>query len=212
MEGGGWGGVGCLRLTIARNSSGGVSGTVRHDGAPRFGPFSPASNPDIGYPVEVAPTHYQDLQGGDNGVDYRILDGAFVDQQLTFTWSFVDLWSPWCQLQLPYPWRIQARELYFCVPQDSKEQAAFDEGKVALCRTAAFEDLCSNADGTPTPCECTDVSSCSTAVCRCDSRGCDADLIQARLQGAWTLAGDQLTGGFSDTVFQIPLTLMRGTP
>jgi hypothetical protein len=210
------GSKGCVRVTIARDSSGAVSGTLRYDGPPQLGPFSPASDPDLGYPIEVAPARYMDLQlNGDNGVDYRLLDGSFHDQRLTFGWSVTDLWSSWCQLQVPYLWRVQAHEIYFCVPQDKTQQAAFDEGKVALCRTDTFEDLCTNPNGISVPCVCLPDDRdprCSQAVCRCDSHGCDADVTQGPIQGAWMLAGDQLTGGSGDFDWLYPLTLVRGNP
>jgi hypothetical protein len=131
---------------------------------------------------------------------YRILDGYSSDGRFSFSWSAFDLWHDWCQLQKPYPWQVGDRQFYFCVPQDERVRASYDRGKVALCTSADYLELCPIA-GTTIPCVCapfpdehSDPALCSPAYCSCDERGCDSNNSLFYAFEDLTVRGDEMVG------------------
>lgn len=162
----------CMKLVIERNASGVVQGRFHSQPSEDFsGPYAPATDPDRGYPHEVSPDDYSLVRDSIADLDYRVLDGHVTGDRLTFGWSPFELWRDWCTLQRPYPWQIAGRTLFYCVPQAAEAQAAFDLGKIVLCRSADVEPVCEDQQ----PCVCSEPGNprCSPAVCECDAQGCD---------------------------------------
>ena len=212
----------CLRLTIERDASGVLTGSfdfllstdedTRTWGPP--GPFAAPTNPDIGWPTELAVTDYSGLASSPaEAVTYRVLDGQLDDSTLSFTWSPADVWQPWCALQTSHRWEIDGHTFQFCVPQGAAAQAGIDEGKMVLCRSAAVEPFCTSADGSwPLPCACTESVGnprCSPAYCQCDERGCSANVGVARERASFRLDANRLIGRWTDQAEAIELVRVK---
>jgi hypothetical protein len=209
---------GCLWLDIAQSADGSVRGSVNFDRTFDVrGPFKPPQDPDRGYPIEVSVNDYSTLSFIPQArVPYRILDGSFANDRLTFSWSYLDIWHDWCALQHPYPWQIDDQRFYYCVPQDAEARSMIDEGKDILCTSADFEPLCPDEKGNLFPCICSlDVSKphCSRAYCRCDSQSCDAELHALTYPVDLTLQDGRLVGTWnSDPRTKWSITLQRESP
>ena len=213
--------LGCMRLEIVRSAEGVVNGTLsfeplagtENQPGTFVGPFQPPTDPAQGYPTELAFEDYSSLRlNPPSRVPFRMIDGLLANDRLTFSWSVIDVWHSWCQLQQPYLWQVDERQYYFCVPQDEAAQSTIPEGKIVLCTSAAFMPSCGNDQGRETPCVCTGTSvdaRCSPAYCQCDSQGCDADLRFWHMRMALTLAGEQLVGTEADNGAFLPMALER---
>jgi hypothetical protein len=215
---GNWGG--CRRLVIEQAASGDVTGHVNYDRTHDvLGPFAPPQNPDVGYPTGVDPTQYGTLMVNPQaGVDYRMLDGRLEGNKLTFTWSTIDLWHAWCQLQTPYLWQIDNHGFHFCVPQSYEAQKTIDPGKVVLCTSADFRPLCSDGNGGLWPCVCMDPPDgggrdprCGGSMCDCDGQTCDIGAGGTQVE--LTVDGDRMTGVWgAGTLDSETLTFDRVSP
>jgi hypothetical protein len=102
-------------------------------------------------------------------------------------------------------WEVGGRKYYFCVPQAVSVQAQFDEGKIVLCTSGAFEPV--------NPCSTPDNPRCSAAYCACDSERCDigpSDTLAAQL----TFASDGRTAAFEllNKAYMFNATLRRSSP
>ena len=108
---GSFGGNICMHLIIERGARGRFVGHAfwEHDGhndPGATGPFAPATDPNVGYPVGVSPDKYFRLLSLAPGIDYRAFDGVFDGTRLSFWLSALDLWSGWCALQTPHLWDL----------------------------------------------------------------------------------------------------------
>jgi hypothetical protein len=193
----------CHRIVIGKTPGGTFEGNVfvyRADDARE--PFAPPVDPDRGYPTKVPVDEYHDLTATPpTKTPYRLLDGVFANNRLTASWSPLDLWHAWCEMQTPYRWQVIDHEMFFCVPQDAAAQATIDPGKLALCTSDTFDQpLCEDEYGHREPCVCNPEHNgprCGSANCRCDSQHCDADLhLPEHLE--LTLEGDSLSGLSAD--------------
>jgi hypothetical protein len=207
---------GCTRLTLARDASGGVTGTVQLDRLVSEPSFPPAEDPDVGYPPGVDPWVYDEYTWNfPAGTPLRVLDGQLDGDRLTFTWSPYDLWHDWCAMQTSYRWMVGDHAFAFCVPQDRTQWTEIDEGKIVLCSSADFEPLCSTG-GSLIPCPCAgDASSprCSPAYCRCDDSGCGANQWLSLVQTELSVDGETMTGTWSrGALDQWSGTLRRVSP
>jgi hypothetical protein len=207
---------GCLRITLAQNTAGEVTGHVQiertDEVATEFGVSAsfpdgppPVEDPEVGYPPGLDPSIYLDLRyNGAAAVPFRILDGRLEDDRFAFTWSTLDLWHEWCVRQTSHRWTVGDRAFSYCVPQDREQWETLDEGKIVLCTSADFEPLCSTARGELLPCVCTtadDDPRCSAAYCRCDDAGCDADPRETLARAELSVDGDSMTGVWADRGF-----------
>lgn len=193
----------CVRFIITQAEDGVVEGMLvfKPVNGTTARVFEPAVDPDHGYPVGVEPSEYAELNLNPvaNGT-YRMLDARFDNDVLTFNWTPSDLWRDWCAMQTPYPWHVQGREYYQCVPQDADAQATIDRGKQRLCTSSAFEPFCYSEQRGPAPCACIDDPSgetCRTSVCLCDSSHCQvADRRTRSHYYSWRaeLQNDRLLG------------------
>jgi hypothetical protein len=179
----------CMQLEISKDAkSGGFAATTywllsaKVPASPKNGPFAPASDPDHGYPTEVTLRDYQDLEwyrypGG----RYTAFEGQFEGNTLSFWISSTELWSTWCELQTPYPFRVSLlfsenfRSGYRCVPQDATPENT-DLGKLSLCTAIndqSFPLDCNteSADGGINP-----LCSRLHQRCACYAKGCTANL------------------------------------
>ena len=166
----------CVSLTLESDAAGAARGFVEFaSDHPVYGPFAPAVDPNLGYPREVVAGRYGDLFANNlPNVHYRLANARLVGDELSFEWNGYELWRDWCAMQTPYAWQFGERTLYFCVPQDQGQWAELDLGKLALCRSAEFTDLCTDESGRRLPCACVDPSDplCSTNLCKCTAEGC----------------------------------------
>ena len=212
----------CARLVLERGPSGEVTGTfdIRFAGFDSdnqvAGPFAAAQDPDVGWPTELAVTDYFKLAlNVATDVRYRMLDGRFEGDTLTFSWSIYDPWHEWCALQQSFRWEVDGHGFHFCVPQGEAAQAGIDEGKIVLCTSADFEPIC--FDGIErVPCVCQGESPllnprCSPAYCQCDDAGCDARVVQS-VRARLVLSGEQLVGTWADDGPRSPISLVRVKP
>lgn len=170
--------TGCVTLVIERDGDH-IEGRFSYEqtNAPLTA-LAPATDGSVGYPPVSDPgdftRFFEKLQAG---VKYRVLNGSYASQRLSFDLNRADVWRDWCPLQKPYRWDVAGRSLYFCAPQDIAEQERLNLGRRVLCRTADYGPWCPSA-GTQLPCPCVDGDPlCSATVCQCDSRSCD--VIQA---------------------------------
>ena len=212
---------GCVQLTLARDASGAVAGTLQIDGtaltdrpldpAP---PYPPAKDPNVGYPLGADPrtyTEYVNVLPG--GIPYRVLDGHFDNGRLTFAWSPYDLWHDWCALQTSYRWMVGDHAFAFCVPQDRTQWTELDEGRIVLCTSADFEPLCSSGDDL-LPCPCLEEGHprCTPAYCQCDDTGCDANVGWFLNQVELSVDGETMTGSWRSALYGWSGTLHRVSP
>jgi hypothetical protein len=215
---------GCLRIEVLQSADGTLQGSLNFDRTFDVrGPFKPAQDPDHGYPVEVAVKDYSSLEWNPQvGVPYRMLNGSFANNRLTFAWSYFDIWHDWCGLQHPYPWQIGDQRFYFCVPQDTQARSMIDEAKDVLCTSADFDPLCPTDAGELLPCTCVLGSDnplgvnnpkCSQSYCHCDSQSCDADLNSRRYQVDLTLQDGHLVGTWTPIGSSpVKITLQQESP
>jgi hypothetical protein len=189
--------TGCAELVITRTQTGDIVGEMQFGPAfgpaapTALGPFPPAEDPSVGYPVGLTRQDYSNLrQFPALGFPYRVLDGHLENDQLSFGWSTNDLWHAWCRLQTPSPWSLAGRGFFFCVPSAAEDRVDIDQAKLLLCTPS---NACVSLDPSPA-CAC---SSCFN-VCRCESSGCDADLYSPqRLEARLTLTGGRLSGALT---------------
>lgn len=224
-------GSACIQLLIERNQRGDLVGSVllRNESSNTTmmsGPFAPVTNPDLGYPTEIVPDHYSDIPyGGLKDMPYRILDGHVSGGRFSFSWSAYDLWHDWCAMQTPYPWQVGDRQFYFCVPQDQNARASIDRGKLALCTSAEFLELCPAVHSDThslIPCVCDtwatakhrDAALCSPAYCHCDAKGCDLNNAISYAFVDLSVGGDEMTGTWQPPDPQSPYAIAfeRGEP
>jgi len=140
---------------------------------PIQGPLAPASDPDLGYPVELG----VEEQGGLRtnllpGLDYRMFDGRADAQGFRFWFSNYDVWRDWCALQTPHPIEVDGRRSWSCIA----EAVAFD--------------LVPPADLDPKKWLC----AYDNSVCRCDERGCSVEPHGAVQTLDLRFEGDSLVG------------------
>jgi hypothetical protein len=214
---------GCVRLTLARDAAGKVTGTLQTErtAVPEgfsdpAGPYPPAEDPDVGYPLGAAPETYgSHAYGFPPGIPYRVLDGRFEVGRLTFAWSPFDLWNDWCELQTSYPWTVGERAFAFCVPQDKALWTEIDEGKIVLCTTVDLEPFCSGGGDGVLPCACIgdgNLPRCSSAYCQCDDEGCRADVGQLLTRVELVVEGETMTGSWRHRYRDWRGTLRRVSP
>jgi hypothetical protein len=174
------------------------------------GPFSAATDPNVGYPPTVSPTDYvyAEEQVVPN-VNYRLLDGVVTNGTFAFWFSPLDLWSGWCALQTPYAWNVGGESKYRCVPQIATP-ANTDVGKFDLCTYEFDGPQCTNRNGEVYPCACLDsdggtvdggptgiapLPGCGAAiVCGCSATQCQANLRGSEIGATLTLAAGKLVG------------------
>jgi hypothetical protein len=213
---------GCVRLTLARDSTGNVTGTFQTErttvpeGLPDVaGPLPPAEDPDVGYPLGAAPETYAGyVHAFPPSIPYRVLDGRFEAGRLTFAWSPLDLWNDWCALQTSYRWTVGERAFALCVPQDRAQWEQLDEGKIVLCKTDDLEPFCSGSGG-PLPCACIGdgpLPRCGPAYCQCDDARCRANVGRALFRVELFVEGETMTGSWrrQDSGHEWRGTLRRG--
>jgi hypothetical protein len=223
-------GVVCIHIEIQKGPSGGFVGSIhglRSSSPPSssspdvYGPFAPATNPDVGYPPKLSPNDYSNAKQFIANVPYQILDGVMTNGSLTFWFSPIDLWTGWCALQTPSVWHVGSKEEFRCVAQNADPTT--DLGKLALCTSADDGPMCTDVNGVHTPCACLNdagvVSAtptlCTRTVCECSASQCRADLRSSEINVAVTLESGQLVGtidfGFPPGPAQ-PTTFIRATP
>lgn len=173
--------------------------------------FAPAVDPDIGYPVEVAPKDYADL--GLRMGPYTMLDPRFDGENLQFWVSPLELWEGWCALQTSY--RVPGgNPPYQCVPDGAANgDPEVDRGKVVLCTSQWSSGACdpkvcglSAAESCPREswegCGCytpegvwdEERPECSIAYCRCDAEGCAPNWYENRSDFQLIVDGDRMDG------------------
>jgi hypothetical protein len=131
-----------IKLTFAQDSNGVVAGTVV------FGmgtPPPPATDPNVGYPADVASNGAGGAPGHVpyEGYSYTFDGGTIDTHRLRFTVNLSQLWAGWCALQtqavdgtsgcLPnWSWSQDASGCHLKDPKTNKV-VTYDCGKVKLC-------------------------------------------------------------------------------
>jgi hypothetical protein len=147
-----------------------------------MGPPPPATDPERGYPPDIAPLA-QDLLRVNalEATPYRMLDAVAEGGRLSFEWSNNDLWRDWCTLQTPYPTDVAGRDEHACVA-DARPCAEVMDQAARLpddsTEIAAKTLLCCAGGG----------------VCHCDAQSCDAYLQGALHSVDLTIEGDTMRG------------------
>jgi hypothetical protein len=198
--------AGCATLVFERAVEGrGISGYVMFEESAAMpgphGPFALPTNPDVGYPTELAPKQYDFLQSNEvSGVRYRVLDGTLAAGRLTFWYARVDVWDRWCKLQTPYPVTVHGNAEYRCVPETADESNS-DLGKLVLCRPVLDGPQCT-ANGELLPCACldgarSDWTCLMQAACACSKAECHADVQRGGgVSPSLEASGNTLTGAW----------------
>jgi hypothetical protein len=187
---------------ITADAAGVVSGFVQYSNGPLPEPYPPATDPDVGYPPGVGVTEFASMRFGErSGIHYPMRDARFEDGTLTFMWSTNDFYQDWCALQTPQPWTVEGHSFYFCAPQDPEQRAKVDPVKRMLCVSATFGPQCTAGDGFQEPCVCLSdgeptAPECTSAVCRCERGGCEADTRSNASKATFTIDGNTMTGGW----------------
>lgn len=185
-EASGGSGLTCMHLEVERGPAGERVGHVRWIRTSSYrrlsGPFAPPSDPDAGYPVEVAVANYHYLLSGVLAeVRYRVLDAVVAGERLSFWASPNDLWTDWCRMQTPHPFDLDGRRRHRCVPQNADSDNT-DPGKLALCTSRGDWGVCEDASGELAPCACLRDGNfdwtplCTRQACECSETGCGPNL------------------------------------
>jgi hypothetical protein len=173
--------------------------------------FAPAEDPDIGYPVGVAPEDYFNLRGNPRIGPYTMFDPHFDGQRLQFWLSPLELWEGWCALQTSY--RVPGGSPpYQCVPDGAATgDVEVDYGKLVLCTSSWSSGECVLSicgDFGNEPCESGQIVGCGCAMsgdeegnpecsieyCRCDAEGCAPNWYEARIDFQLEVDGDRMIG------------------
>ena len=192
----------CPQLVITAGAAGVVSGFLQFSNGPLPEPFPPATDPDVGYPPGLRAAEVGELRwNARSGIHYPLRDARFQNGTLTFLWSTTDLYQDWCALQTPQPWTIEGHGYYFCAPQDPAQLAKIDPIKRMLCVSATLGPWCTAGDGSQLPCACLadegpTPPECTSAVCRCERGGCEADTRSIASKATLAVDGNTMTGGW----------------
>jgi hypothetical protein len=213
----------CTHIDI-RATDGGFAGTLYrqrslYNDAPVSGPFAPATDSAVGYPVELSPEEYGAAREVVPEVRYRLFDGLVRDGRLTFWVSPLDLWTDWCTLQSPHAWDVSGKREYRCVPQTASESDT-DLGKLMLCTSAEDMPYCLDAYSLSYPCVCLDGASqfdfglplCGLNYCECSATECHAALRGTTIAASFRLEGETLVGTVDDGPFANFITLVKVSP
>jgi hypothetical protein len=171
--------------------------------------FAPAEDPDIGYPVGVAPEDYFNLRGNPRMGPYTMFDPHFDGQRLQFWLSPLELWEGWCALQTSY--RVPGGSPpYQCVPDGAATgDVEVDFGKLVLCTSSWSSGDCVLSicgDFGNEPCDSGQLVGCGCAMsgdeegnpecsieyCRCDAEGCAPNWYEARIDFQLDVDGDRM--------------------
>jgi hypothetical protein len=204
-------GIACTRLEVQKTPSGGHSAVISWQASTQVvsnppivsGPFAPLGDPGVGYPTGVSPSSYTVLrQQFAANVGYRVLEGSVSGSHMTFWASPNEIWTDWCAAQTVFPWNVDGRTAYRCVPQQATADDT-DLGRLALCTTTADMPTCTAA-GLPVACVCltdgqVDFSNplCSPAACECTKTECSAAVRSSASSFQFERQGDRLVGDSS---------------
>jgi hypothetical protein len=210
----------CMQLEITKDATlGGFVATAywlhsaRVPASASDGPFAPASDPDHGYPTDVTPSEYRNLESHPYPDGrYTVFEGQFVDTTLSFWISRAELWTAWCKLQTPYPFDGPGlkEKGYRCVPQDATAQNT-DPGKLTLCTAEPeyddYKTLCrEDADG--------GINAICYQLwdeCWCSAKGCTPMLRSQSTPFSLEVSGTTMVSTLTDVV-QAPLELRKVSP
>lgn len=196
VEQSGGGQVMKLRLEIfARPGGEGVGSVIAEcPGCPLSGPIAPASDPDLGYPVELGVSDQGRLRTNLlPEFPYRMFDGRADADAFRFWFTNNDLWRDWCALQTPYLIEVEGRSQYSCIPQ------AFAHDLIPPADNDAKKWLCAY----------------DNSVCRCDEHACavspygSVHTLDLRFEGE-ALVGLWSTGDLAGETAQVRFLRIAG--
>jgi hypothetical protein len=156
-----------VRLVISGANSLRVCGTMIL--GEEQAPWPPPTNPDVGYPPDVANNAehaFSSYISVLEGVPLTLVGGRATPPRLRFRASYGQ-WREWCALQTPYPCEGVAAPEYYCVP-------ARGSGGLAPRVRYTQEGCIADYGGKTIAVDCGKAALCFGGPCTCDAKACSA--------------------------------------